>query len=196
LANGIGLLLRGVRQQWRLSLREVEERSLRFAQEMGNQSYHVSASWLNRLEREEHELTVSKLIVLASIYIFDWPCKSLVGRDFQQHSGVWAGQLSEHYGPEVYRIHGAYEFVWWEIGRIMTWNPGIEKNNGYTANEVLGQHYSMFFLPEDIKAHVPDRALARALKYGRYSDEGWRIRKNGERFWASFRYLKDAQPHR
>ena len=65
---GIGSRLRAVRQQWRLSLREVEERSLRFAQERGNQSYQVSASWLNRLEREEHELTVSKLIVLADIY--------------------------------------------------------------------------------------------------------------------------------
>jgi hypothetical protein len=68
LSTGIGLLLRAVRQQWRLSLREVEERSLRVAQELGNQSYHVSASWLNRLEREEHELTVNKLTVLATIY--------------------------------------------------------------------------------------------------------------------------------
>jgi transcriptional regulator with XRE-family HTH domain len=65
---GIGSRLRAVRQQWRLSLREVEERSLRFAQERNNQSYQVSASWLNRLEREEHELTVNKLIVLADIY--------------------------------------------------------------------------------------------------------------------------------
>jgi hypothetical protein len=68
LAKGIGLLLRAVRQQWQLSLREVEERSLRFAQQKGNQSYQVSASWLDRLEREEHELTVNKLIVLADIY--------------------------------------------------------------------------------------------------------------------------------
>jgi hypothetical protein len=68
LAKGIGLLLRAVRQQWQLSLREVEEQSLRFAQERGNQSYQVSASWLDRLEREEHELTVNKLIVLADIY--------------------------------------------------------------------------------------------------------------------------------
>jgi hypothetical protein len=68
LAKGIGLLLRTVRQQWRLSLREVEERSLRFAQQEGNRSYQVSASWLDRLEREEHELTVNKLIVLADIY--------------------------------------------------------------------------------------------------------------------------------
>jgi transcriptional regulator with XRE-family HTH domain len=65
---GIGSRLREVRQQWRLSLREVEERSRRFAQQRGNRCYQVSASWLNRLEREEHELTVNKLIVLADIY--------------------------------------------------------------------------------------------------------------------------------
>jgi transcriptional regulator with XRE-family HTH domain len=68
LPTGIGLLLRTLRQQWQLSLREVEERSLRFAQESGNPSYQISASWLHRLEREEHELTVNKLIVLAGIY--------------------------------------------------------------------------------------------------------------------------------
>src|ERR1700733_7472695 len=65
---GIGAKLRTIRQQWRLSLREVEERSLRFAQEQGDQSYQVSASWLVRLEREDHELTVNKLIALADIY--------------------------------------------------------------------------------------------------------------------------------
>jgi transcriptional regulator with XRE-family HTH domain len=65
---GIGAKLRTIRQQWQLSLREVEERSLRFAQERGNLSCKLSASWLNRLEREEHELSVSKLIVLADIY--------------------------------------------------------------------------------------------------------------------------------
>ena len=66
--DSIGARLRTIRQQWQLSLREVEERCLRFARERGNQSYQVSASWLDRLEREEHELTVNKLIVLAGIY--------------------------------------------------------------------------------------------------------------------------------
>jgi transcriptional regulator with XRE-family HTH domain len=65
---GIGEKLRTIRQQWQLSLREVEERSLRFAQERDNLSFKLSASWLNRLEREKHELTVNKLIVLADIY--------------------------------------------------------------------------------------------------------------------------------
>ena len=65
---GIGARLRTIRRQWQLSLREVEERSLRFAQERGSPSYQISASWLDRLEREEHELTVNKLVSLASIY--------------------------------------------------------------------------------------------------------------------------------
>ena len=66
--TGIGTKLRSIRQQWQLTLREVEERSQRFAQERGNTAYQVSASWLDRLEREEHELTVNKLISLADIY--------------------------------------------------------------------------------------------------------------------------------
>ena len=71
-------------------------------------------------------------------------------------------------------------------GRIETWNLGLERSKGYTAEEVVGQHYSLFFVPEDIEAKIPDRELARAAKQGRVSGEGWRIRKNGERFWASF----------
>jgi transcriptional regulator with XRE-family HTH domain len=65
---GIGLRLRAIRQQWRLSLREVEQRSRRIARERGDLSYQVSASWLARLETDEHELTVNKLIALAEIY--------------------------------------------------------------------------------------------------------------------------------
>jgi transcriptional regulator with XRE-family HTH domain len=65
---GVGTNLRAIRQQWRLSLREVEDRSRRIAQERGDLSYQVSASWLARLERGKHELTVNKLIALAEIY--------------------------------------------------------------------------------------------------------------------------------
>lgn len=68
LLERIGARLRTIRRQWQLSLREVEERSLLFAQKWGNQSYQISASWLDRVEREEHELSVNKLIVLADIY--------------------------------------------------------------------------------------------------------------------------------
>jgi transcriptional regulator with XRE-family HTH domain len=65
---GIGARLRMIRRQWHLSLREVAERSRRIAQERGDSSYQVSASWLARLESDEHGLTVNKLIALAEIY--------------------------------------------------------------------------------------------------------------------------------
>jgi transcriptional regulator with XRE-family HTH domain len=68
LSEKTGFLLRTMRRQWQLSLREVEERSLTLAKERDDPSYRVSASWLDRLEREKHELTVNKLIALADIY--------------------------------------------------------------------------------------------------------------------------------
>jgi transcriptional regulator with XRE-family HTH domain len=66
--GSIGATLRIIRQQRQLSLREVEKRSLRFAQERGSEYYHVSASWLDRLEREQHHLSISKLVALADVY--------------------------------------------------------------------------------------------------------------------------------
>lgn len=65
--EGIGAKLRAIRQKWGLSLREVEERSIRLAQEWGNPSYGISASWLDRIEREDRGLSAAKLIVLAVI---------------------------------------------------------------------------------------------------------------------------------
>jgi transcriptional regulator with XRE-family HTH domain len=74
---GLRARLRALRQQWRLSLREVEERSLHIARERGDVSYKISASWLKRLESDEHELTVNKLIALAEIYSI--PIDQLIG---------------------------------------------------------------------------------------------------------------------
>ena len=70
-------------------------------------------------------------------------------------------------------------------GRIATWNPGAERFKGYTANEIIGQHYSRFFTPEDVAADMPGRALRAAVRDGRYEAEGWRLRKDGTRFWVS-----------
>jgi hypothetical protein len=66
--KGVGARLRTIRGQWGLSLMEVEERSLRLAQEWGSSSYQISASWLGRVEREDHELSATKVLVLAAIY--------------------------------------------------------------------------------------------------------------------------------
>jgi PAS domain S-box-containing protein len=70
-------------------------------------------------------------------------------------------------------------------GVIRTWNTGAERIKGYRAAEVIGQHFSLFFTPEDKAADVPGQILARAGRSGRAEQEGWRVRKDGGRFWAS-----------
>jgi len=69
-------------------------------------------------------------------------------------------------------------------GRILTWNPGIERVKGYSSDDIRGQHFSMFFTPEDRAAGLPAHALATAARVGRFESEGWRLRKDGTRFWA------------
>ena len=67
-------------------------------------------------------------------------------------------------------------------GAIMTWNTGAELLTGYTAQEMTGQNYSLFFTPEDLAAGTPARYLKTALEHERLEDESWRVRKDGTRF--------------
>src|ERR1700761_7361929 len=71
-------------------------------------------------------------------------------------------------------------------GHVMTWNRGAELSKGYAKDEIIGKHFRLFFVPEEIQAGLPDKVIAEAARKGRYAGEGWRLRKNGERFWASF----------
>ena len=70
-------------------------------------------------------------------------------------------------------------------GHIATWNAGAEAIKGYKAGEIIGQHFSRFYPPESIASALPERELAGAIRDGRYEDEGWRVRKDGSRFWAN-----------
>jgi PAS domain S-box-containing protein len=70
-------------------------------------------------------------------------------------------------------------------GYVMTWNPGAERNKGYTAEEAIGKHFSIFYPPEDKAAGKPERELEIAARDGRVEDEGWRVRKDGSYFWAN-----------
>ncbi|NEJ12392.1 PAS domain S-box protein [Rhizobium leguminosarum] len=69
-------------------------------------------------------------------------------------------------------------------GIITSWNTGAQRFKGYRPSEILGQHFSRFYLEEDRAAGVPARALATAEKHGRFEGEGWRQRKDGTCFWA------------
>ena len=70
-------------------------------------------------------------------------------------------------------------------GHIVSWNLGAQKNKGYEASEIIGQHFSRFYPPEVAASGWPEQELRNALRDGRFEDEGWRIRKDGSRFWAS-----------
>jgi len=70
-------------------------------------------------------------------------------------------------------------------GKVSTWNAGAERIKGYSADEIVGRHFSRFYTPEDVESGKPDTELKTAAAQGRFEDEGWRIRKDGSRFWAN-----------
>jgi PAS domain S-box-containing protein len=69
-------------------------------------------------------------------------------------------------------------------GHVMSWNPGAERAKGYAAAEILGRHFSVFYPAEDRETRTPEQLLQRAAREGRVSAQGWRVRKDGSRFWA------------
>jgi PAS domain S-box-containing protein len=70
-------------------------------------------------------------------------------------------------------------------GKVATWSAGSERLHGYSANEIIGRHFSVFYPPEDVRDGKCERELEEARRTGRMEDEGWRVRKNGSRFWAN-----------
>jgi PAS domain S-box-containing protein len=70
-------------------------------------------------------------------------------------------------------------------GFITTWNLGAERIKGYAASEIIGSHFSTFYPPEEVAAGKPAWELTEAERVGRFEDEGWRVRKDGTRFWAN-----------
>jgi len=70
-------------------------------------------------------------------------------------------------------------------GTVISWNPAAERLKGWSAEEIIGQHFSRFYPPEDVEQGKTDMELRMAAQDGRFEDEGWRVRKDGSRFWAN-----------
>ena len=70
-------------------------------------------------------------------------------------------------------------------GHVLSWNPAAERLKGWKADEIVGQHFSRFYPPEDVQGGKTEMELKVATQEGRFEDEGWRVRKDGSRFWAN-----------
>jgi PAS domain S-box-containing protein len=84
-------------------------------------------------------------------------------------------------------IDGVVDYALYLIspqGKVVSWNTGARRLKGYTANEIVGKPYATFFTYEDVRRGIPDAALSAATRDGRWEGEGWRVRKDGTRFWA------------
>jgi PAS domain S-box-containing protein len=94
------------------------------------------------------------------------------------------------HSSELYRllVEGVTDYAIFALdpqGYIISWNPGAQRLKGYLAHEIIGKHFSTFYPESDIRAGKPPWELEVAEKEGRLEDEGWRIRKDGSRFWAN-----------
>lgn len=93
-------------------------------------------------------------------------------------------------GEELFRllVSGVKDYAIFMLdpkGHLLTWNEGAERIKGYKASEIIGQHFSVFYLEEARTSNHPQNELAIAKKEGKYEEEGWRVRKDGATFWAS-----------
>src|SRR5690348_4123046 len=70
-------------------------------------------------------------------------------------------------------------------GVVRSWNPGAQRLKGYTEDEIVGKHFSVFYPPDRIAERWPQHELKEAARVGRFEDEGWRVRKDGSLFWAN-----------
>jgi PAS domain S-box-containing protein len=103
-----------------------------------------------------------------------------------EQSGRFAESLSDD-GRYRLLIEAVTDYAIYMLdptGIVSSWNPGAQRFKGYTPSEIIGQHFSRFYTPEDQKRGIPALALATAVNEGKFESEGWRVRKDGSRFWA------------
>ena len=92
---------------------------------------------------------------------------------------------ADMYALMVAQVRDYALFVLDPTGHILSWNAGAQRLKGYAAEEVIGRHFSVFYTPDAVARRWPEEELSLATREGRFEDEGWRLRKDGSRFWAN-----------
>jgi PAS domain S-box-containing protein len=100
------------------------------------------------------------------------------------------GELELRNSEERYRllVEGIKDYSIFMLdpnGYVVTWNEGAKRMKGYYPSEIIGQHFSVFYAADDLKANKAEKELRTAVENGKYEEEGWRVRKNGSMFWAN-----------
>lgn len=113
---------------------------------------------------------------------------TLVGRGIMSRRQAFEKTINE--SEERYRllIDGSAEYAIFHVspgGLVDTWNAAAERMKGYKAEEIVGRHISSFYTPEDVLAGVPEQNLSTAKRDGRCEQDGWKVRRDGSRFWAN-----------
>lgn len=106
-------------------------------------------------------------------------------RDHQHRAEPELRESEEHFAKLVAGVRDYAVFLLDKDGNILTWNVGAEQLKGYRAEEIIGQHFSRFYPKETVASGWPAHELRVAVATGRFEEEGWRIRKDGSRFWAN-----------
>ncbi|VXC97354.1 conserved hypothetical protein [Burkholderia sp. 8Y] len=95
-----------------------------------------------------------------------------------------AGSGSGHFERMIAGVRDYAIYLLSPTGLVRSWNVGAERIKGYAPEEIIGQHFSRFYTEEDRAVDLPERALEIAVREGKFESEGWRVRKDGSRFWA------------
>jgi PAS domain S-box-containing protein len=125
-------------------------------------------------------VVVFQILMLVLIYY-------IVRKDITERKRTEAAlrESEERFRILVDRITDYAIFRLTPTGHVASWNQGAERINGYKQDEIIGRHFSCFYPPEELASGFPERELQVASQAGRYEEEGWRVRKDGSRFWAN-----------
>ncbi len=148
--------------------------------------------------REEHAESLLRICAEHSGVVPDESYTELTSEDerlrnvvrLQQRAQTLQSEIDWRHREERFRlfVEGVQDYAIFMLdpeGRITTWNAGARRIKGYLASEIVGRHFSCFYPEEDIRDGKPQRLLKLAAKDGHSEDEGWRVRKDGSKFWAN-----------